>query len=488
MASSRKPASRTDPSTPLTDKVAQALQAGAAFVVSGGGGAAAGEGALTIAVALSGGRDSVALLHAACAAVADWGAVARVVALHVHHGLQADADDWDRFCAALCAQWQVGYFVRRVSVQPEAGEGLEAAARRARYAALAAMCADSGARLLLFAHHQDDQVETVLLRLFRGAGVAGMAGMPAMRPLDEQSGVMLLRPWLDVARDEIDAYCAANALQWIEDPSNTDARYARNALRLHLPALVSAFPALRANVIQAAAHFAQASQLIEHLAGTALSQLARPGRDADTLSELDLNGLRTLSAAHADAVLRLWLRDLGVRAPSTTRLAAMREQLVTHDGGEPAIAHDGLVLRRFRDRVLACTPPPAAPPAPVKLDWRGEDRIVVPAWRGELRFFRDDTFGVPEAVLRQPLRLAARAGGERIVLRPGGPARALKQACQEAGIPAWRRGWLPLLWSGDTLVMAAGLGMHRRWPAEPAAPRWRVEWLPQPPVGARPPH
>ncbi|WP_348635714.1 tRNA lysidine(34) synthetase TilS [Cupriavidus sp. AcVe19-1a] len=430
-------------------------------------------------MALSGGRDSVALLHAACAATQ--GTAARVVALHVHHGLQDAADEWDRFCEGVCAQWQVGYFVRRVTVRQAAGEGVEAAARRARYAALAAMCADSGARLLLFAHHQDDQVETVLLRLFRGAGVAGMAGMPAMRPLDAHSGVMLLRPWLDVSRDEIDAYCAANALRWIDDPSNADARYARNALRAHLPALVSAFPALRANVAQAAAHFAQASELMDQLAAAALARLAHPGRDADTLAELDLAGLRALPAAQADAVLRLWLRDLGTRAPSTARLAAMRAQLVSHEGGEPAIAHDGLVLRRFRDRVLACTPPPVQPPIAVSLDWRGEDRIVVPAWRGELRFFRDDSFGVPEAVLRQPLRLAPRAGGERLVLRPGGPARALKQACQEAGIPAWRRAWLPLLWAGDTLVLAAGLGMHRRWPDDAAAPRWRVEWHAQVP-------
>jgi tRNA(Ile)-lysidine synthase len=472
MASSRKPAPRNDPSARLTDKVAQALQGGAAFVVSG-------DGAPVIAVALSGGRDSVALLHAACAATQ--GTAARVVALHVHHGLQDAADDWDRFCEALCAQWQVGYFVRRVAVQQAAGEGVEAAARRARYAALAAMCADSGARLLLFAHHQDDQVETVLLRLFRGAGVAGMAGMPAMRPLDAHGGVMLLRPWLAVGRDEIDAYCGANALRWIDDPSNADARYARNALRAHLPALVSAFPALHANVVQAAAHFAQASELMDQLATAALAQLVHPGRDADTLAELDLAGLRALPAAQADAVLRLWLRDLGTRAPSTARLAAMRVQLVAHEGGEPAIAHDGLVLRRFRDRVLACTPPPAQAPGTVSLDWRGEERIVVPAWRGELRFFRDDSFGVPEAVLRQPLRLAQRAGGERLVLRPGGPARALKQACQEAGIPAWRRPWLPLLWAGETLVLAAGLGMHRRWPGEAAAPRWRVEWHAQPP-------
>nr|WP_224078452.1 tRNA lysidine(34) synthetase TilS [Cupriavidus laharis] len=428
-------------------------------------------------MALSGGRDSVALLHAAQAAVSAWNLQARVVALHVHHGLQAQADDWDRFCTELCERWQLGYFVRRVSVQAGTGEGIEAAARRARYEALGEMCRVSGACMLLFAHHLDDQVETVLLRLFRGAGVAGMAGMPAMRRLDEEGAIVLLRPWLEVPRADIDSYCAAHGLAWIEDPSNDSTRYARNALRAQLPLLEQAFPALRANVAQAAVHFAQAASMLDDLAGAALSRLAAPGRDADTLAELDLPGLRALPASHADAVLRVWLRDLGARAPSTARLAAMRGQLLDHGGGEPAIDHDGLVLRRFQGRVLACRPEPDTLPAPQALAWHGEARIVVPAWRGELRFTRDDTFGVPEAVLRQPLRLAQRTGGERIVLRPGGPARALKQAYQEAGVPRWRRCWLPLLWAGDVLVMAAGLGMHRRWGEAPHAPRWRVEWV-----------
>lgn len=475
MASSRKPASRTDLSDRLTDKVAQALQASAAFVVSGG--AASGPAEMVVAVALSGGRDSVALLHAAQDAVSAWSLPARVVALHVHHGLQSQADDWDNFCAQLCAQWQLGYFVRRVSVQAGTGEGIEAAARRARYQALGEMCRASGAGLLLFAHHLDDQVETVLLRLFRGAGVAGMAGMPAMRRLDEDADIVLLRPWLDVPRADIDGYCAAHDLAWIDDPSNDSTRFARNALRAQLPLLEQAFPGLRANVAQAAVHFAQAASMLDDLAGAALARLVVPARDADTLAELDLQGLRALPASHADAVLRLWLRDLGTRAPSTARLAAMRGQLLDHGGGEPAIAHDGLVLRRFQGRVLACRPEPETLPVPQAFSWSGEARIVVPAWRGELHFTRDDTFGVPEAVLRQPLRLAARHGGERIVLRPGGPARALKQAYQEAGVPRWRRSWLPLLWAGDVLVMAGGLGMHRRWGEAPHAPRWRVEWV-----------
>lgn len=459
----------------LPQKVAQAVEAGAAFVVSARGSPGVSTAVPpVVAVALSGGRDSVALLHATLAAALP----ARVVALHVHHGLQDQADDWDRFCATLCTDWRVPLRTERVHVQCEVGEGIEAAARRARYAALGRMCRAAGASLLLFAHHRDDQVETVLLRLFRGAGVAGLSGMPATRALDAVGDVRLLRPWLDVSRADIDRYCQQHGLRWIEDPSNTDTRFARNALRTHLPALQAAFPALADNVAQAAAHLAQAAGMLDEMALRDLARLAGPGRDADTLAELDLAGLRALPPAHADGVLRAWLRDLGAQPPSTARLAAMRAQLIERAGGAPAIAHDGLVLRRFRDRVLACRAVPEATPMPFTFRWQGEAGLRVPPWRGALHFERDDTFGVPESVLRRPLTLAGRTGGERIVLRPGGPARALKQAYQEAGIPAWRRAWLPLLWAGDQLVLAAGLGMHRRWPADaPHAPRWRVSWV-----------
>lgn len=428
-------------------------------------------------MALSGGRDSVALLHALRAAVASSSLPLRVVGLHVHHGLQAQADEWDVFCASLCRDWQLPFYSRRVTVSQQHGEGLEAAARRARYSALEAMCDEAGAELLLFAHHLDDQVETVLLRLFRGSGLAGLGGMPRLRRLGARQQIVLLRPWLDVARDDIDAYCVAHALAWIDDPSNDDPRFARNALRGQMPALVAAFPALRANVAQAAAHLAQAGELLDGLAMQLMAGLVRPPRDAGTIAELDLAGLRALSPAQADTVLRLWLRDLGTQAPSTARLSAMRAQLIEHEGGEPAIHHEALVLHRFQGRVLARNAGPAIASGDLALAWQGEASLAVPAWHGELRFTRDDTYGLPEAALRQPLRLAARQGGERIVLRPGGPARALKQAYQEAGVPMARRARLPLLWAGGQLVFAAGLGMHRRWPDAPASPRWRIEWV-----------
>ncbi|XQU67857.1 tRNA(Ile)-lysidine synthase [Cupriavidus sp. H18C1] len=378
---------------------------------------------------------------------------------------------------------------------PRTGEGLEAAARRARYQALTELCEQHNVGWLLFGHHLDDQVETVLMRLFRGSGVHGLAGMPALRRLAERRDIALLRPWLEVERRDIEAYGDAHGLRWIDDPSNDDTRFARNALRQQLPGLLAAFPALRANVAQAAAHLAEAAHALDALAGRQLATLAHPGRDAATLAELDLDGLRALPAAQGDAVLRLWLRDLGVRAPSVARLAAMRAQLIDHRGGEPALPHDGLVLRRFRSRVLACVPPAAPPAEAIPLQWGGQGRLPVPAWRGELRFTRDDTFGVPEAVLRQPLTLGPRTGGERIVLRPGGP-----RPGAEAGVSGGGRAGLApppicrccgrerLGGTREQIVLAAGLGMHRRWPDAAPAPRWRVEWEAWGPDAAGPPH
>jgi tRNA(Ile)-lysidine synthase len=236
------------------------------------------------------------------------------VALHVHHGLQAQADDWDRFCAALCGDLQVPWSAR-VTVQAATGEGIEAAARRARHEALGRMCREQGARLLLFAHHRDDQVETVLLRLFRGTGVAGMAGMPARRPLDDRGDIQLVRPWLGVTRAEIDDYCARQGLRWIDDPSNADTRFARAARAI--ACTTTGVSGLYENVAQAATHFAQAAGMLDALAAQSLASLVCAGRDADTISELDLAGLRALPSEHADAVLRHWLRDLGTQPPST---------------------------------------------------------------------------------------------------------------------------------------------------------------------------
>ncbi|MHA6882979.1 tRNA lysidine(34) synthetase TilS [Ralstonia pseudosolanacearum] len=450
----------------LVDKVAQRVAACAAFVVSGG--------APTVAVALSGGRDSAALLHAAAAWRDAAGVPVRLVALHIHHGLQVDADAWEAACARMAAAAGAAFRVRRVRVSADAGRGVEEAAREARYIALDALCAETGATLLLTAHHLDDQAETVLLQLLRGAGLDGLSAMP----MAHERRVTLLRPWLDVPRGDIEAYAQAHALAWVEDPSNGDAGYARNALRPLLAGMAGHFPAYRASLARSAAHLAEAAALIEEVAQADLARIAPAGTLATA-------GLAALSGPRQRSVLRAWLAGAGLRALSSRRLEDLRVQLLgARADGAPCIRLPGAQVRRYRGQAWieaagqSEARPADGPIAVSRFDpaWAEVQRVDVAEWGGALLFSPAQAEGIDARILQAPLSLAARRGGERIVLRPGGPSRALKQAYQEAGIPAWARARLPLLYAGERLVFAAGLGPDRS--AVVVGPGWHVAWLP----------
>lgn len=423
-----------------------------------------------MAIALSGGRDSAALLHA-CATWRDTGARVRLVALHVHHGLQADADGWERACAAMAEAVGVAFHARRVQVDTEAGQGVEEAAREARYAALESLCAATGASILLMAHHQDDQAETVLLQLMRGAGVDGLAAMPMVRV----GAVALVRPWIDTPRSEIALYAHAHALTWVEDPSNDDARYARNALRPLLTGMAEHFPAYRETLARSAAHLADAAALIDEIAQADLARM--------TSSEgLSVAALITLSAPRQRAVLRAWLARDGVRAVPARRLEDVRTQLTdAREDGALCIDLPAGRVRRYRGWAFI----EAVQAAPAQLTAgnviafdpmrRVEQRVDAVGWGGVL-VFSPVVEGIAARTLLAPLSLEPRRGGERIVLRPQGPSRALKQAYQEAGIPAWERARLPLLYAGGVLVFAAGLGIDRTVVEQGAA--WDIAWHP----------
>ena len=471
MASSRKPtvaevsSTRSARSASLVNKVAQRVAACAAFVVSGEAEAP------TVAIALSGGRDSAALLHA-CAAWRDAGARVRLVALHIHHGLQDDADAWQCACERMAEAAGVAFHARRVHVETDAGQGVEEAARAARYAALEILCAQTGASILLTAHHQDDQAETVLLQLMRGAGVDGLAAMPIAR----EGAVTLLRPWIDVPRSEIELYAHTHALTWIEDPSNSDARYARNALRPLLTGMAEHFPAYREALARSAMHLADAAALIDEIAQADLARIT-------STEGLDVAELAALSMPRQRAVLRAWLAQAGMRALPTRRLEDLRTQLIDARGdGALCIALPAGQIRRYR--ALAWIEPcvsQVVDPVAVTIDagrfdaaHRVERRVNVGEWGGALVFSPVEAGGIDAETLRAPLSLVPRRGGERIVLRPGGPSRALKQAYQEAGIPAWERGRLPLLYAGEMLVFAAGVGMDHATVG--SGPGWRITW------------
>ena len=464
MASSRKP-KFADSSADLVNKVAQRVAACAAFVASGGAETP------TVAIALSGGRDSAALLHA-CAAWRDAGVRVQLVALHIHHGLQADADVWECASRRMAEAASVVFHARRVHVAVDAGQGVEQAAREARYAALEALCAETGASILLTAHHQDDQAETVLLQLMRGAGLDGLAAMPMARA----GTVALLRPWIDAPRSEIELYAHTHALSWVEDPSNTDARYARNALRPLLVGMADHFPAYREALSRSATHLADAAALIDEIARADLMRIA-------SADGLDVVALIALSEPRQRAVLRAWLAEAGMRALSSRRLEDLRTQLVdARDDGALRIQLPAGQVRRYRGVArIDADGNDASKPVTVAIEprqfepgRRAEQRVNVDAWGGALLFAPVASDGIAVHTLQAPLLLSPRRGGERIVLRPGGPSRALKQAYQEAAIPARGRQRLPLLYAGDVLVFAAGLGMNRA--ATYSGAGWRITW------------
>lgn len=304
-----------------------------------------------IAVALSGGADSAMLAVHAAAEAQPLGIA--LVLFHVHHGLQADADAWARQARALGGALSLPVFEARVQVPEATGKGIEAAARDARYAALAGLARDQAVSHVLLAHHRNDQAETVLLRLLRGTGLAGMA---AMAPSLERDGLVYLRPWLEQDRAPIlqAAHAVEAACGWraVQDPTNADPRYTRAALReLLAPVLDARWPGWRAILARHARHMAQAAQILDEVAREDYAALD-PSPDGASFS---LQAWRALSPARQAQVLRYWLARNGARMPTEARMADLLRQL----RGLHSLGHDrqlrveqaGHVIRCHRGRV-----------------------------------------------------------------------------------------------------------------------------------------
>lgn len=430
-----------------------------------------------MAVAYSGGRDSTALLHAVASQIRanDLGDVqaVEVVALHVHHGLSAHADAWRAHCERQCAAWAAAGLPVRLRVhhldgRPAPGESIEAWAREHRHAALAAMAREAGASLLLFAHHRRDQAETLLLQGLRGAGVAGLAGMPR---LQRREGLIWARPWLDRPREAIEAYLAAHELSYVDDDSNAATRFARNRLRREVwPALTAAFPQAEASLARAADWAQQALDLQREIAGDDLARCA-------TEAGLDLAALADLSAARCSNALRAWIEMAsGQGATATLIERLLAEAPLARQGRWP---HAQGWLRLYRNRLTWGAEPFAAREGPsriVNLGFAGEHAQA--DWGGCWVVELVESGGVAPALL-QDLTLRARSGGEQFQRAPKSLPRGLKKAYQEAGVPAWqRRG--PLLLAGDRLLFVPGLGIDARMLAAPGELQLSLVWRPDP--------
>jgi tRNA(Ile)-lysidine synthase len=416
----------------------------------------------SIAVALSGGVDSMVLFDALVPLARARGA--RVSAIHVNHGISAHAERWERFCADEAAARGVDLVTHRLVLGPGHRANLEAVARKARYHALRAANVD----VVALAHHADDQAETVLLQLLRGAGPRGLAAMPRVQP----GTPSLWRPLLDLPRAILAGYAAARGVAWIDDDSNADIHYARNLLRRDIaPRLAAHFPGYPTTLARAAEHQAEASELLDALA-------VQDAVGAVLPAGLDCARLGTLAPARARNLLRWFLREQGLRSPSESRLADMLRQLAgVRADARTRIAHDGAEIGCHRGMVVVHAPSPES----FVRDWHGEAEVALPG--GTLAFRPTQGSGMTAALLaRLPVTLRSRAGGERMQVALNRPRRAVKKLLQDAGVAAWTRQALPLVWCGDRLAAVPGVGVDLAFQAGPGESGWMVDWRPAVPL------
>ena len=411
-----------------------------------------------IAIAYSGGLDSSVLLHLASSYSRDHGL--ELFAFHIHHGFSKNADNWLAHCERECAALGIRLDARRIQVQAIERDGVEQAARTSRYAALGELCRLHSVSLLLTAHHQDDQAETVLLQMLRGAGLPGLSGMA---PTNEAymllggSSPQMVRPLLELTRDELEQYVARYRIGHIEDESNDDLQFSRNALRHKvMSALDAYFPGYQRRIARVANHVQSAQRLLTELASQDLQACA----EGDCI---DIARLRLLSDDRQDNLLRYWFSQQRVRMPSTSWLMEMRAQLLdAREDAQVRVIHPDCEVRRHRGRAYLIPRECDASPdvSPIVFRWQGESRILFSEFGGALHFEASEEGVSADWLAQQTLEIRRREGGEKLKLAPGRPTRSLKHHYQALGIPVWQRRHLPVVLASGRLIFAAGIGMN----------------------------
>ena len=431
---------------------------------------------LALCVAFSGGADSTALL----AALAQLKRRLRALrALHVDHGLHPDSALWAARAGELARALGVPCKVLVAKVPRVRGESPEARARAARYRLLAGELA--AGEVLLTAHHEDDQLETVLLQLLRGTGVAGLAAMPEVAPF---ACGFLVRPLLTRSRAALLAWVRASQLPYLEDPSNADERLDRNFLRLRvLPVVRERWPAAAATVGRSARHAAEAQRLLEELARADLGA-ARHG------TALAASALRALPEDRRRNALRFWIAARGFPAPPTARLNEIAGPLLAaRPDAQPAVQWPGARLERQRDLLTLRAPAAArsatgegaAVPREIHWRWRTEPVCTLPGDLGQIELRADAHGTLDPGTLAARLTIRGRRGGERLSLGPGRPRRALKSLLRESQLPPAERVRVPLIFSGSKLVAVADLWLDESVQASPRTRRRaRLVWTAAP--------
>ena len=411
-------------------------------------------------IAYSGGVDSHVLLHL-LAQMRRQHKIPALIALHINHQLNPRAAAWVEHCRRVCADLDIEFVAEAVQVVND-GNGIEAAARAARYAAFEKHVDTN--ELLLQAHHRDDQIETLLLRLLRGSGLAGLAAIPAQRGLGRG---LLLRPLLDCSREDIHAYARSRGLTWIEDDSNRDDRFDRNFLRLNvLPVIERRWPAYRDTLSRVVTQADESARLLDELARV------DAGQTIGTDGSLILVELKTLACARQGNVIRHWLEQKQLPQPSREQLQQVLAMADARIDAQPCVTWAGAEVHRFRDQLYAFPPLPAVPVEPIDIAWDMREPLSV-VGLGTLT-----ATVVAGTGLRadRVYHVRNRIGGERC--KPAGRAHSqtLKKLLQEYDVPPWLRERQPLIYCGDEIAAVADLWVCDGYLADAGQNGRRLRW------------
>ncbi len=397
-----------------------------------------------IYIAYSGGIDSHVLLHL-CASFDNL--KEKITAVYINHGLQSEAESWGRHCEKVCSGLGVKYLSLKANAQAAPGESPEEAARNARYSALKPLLAEDD--LLLLAQHAEDQLESVLLQLFRGSGLKGLSGMPETMPFGKG---LLLRPLLDISKTEILGYAQNHNLKWIEDPSNKQTHFDRNFLRNDIiPLLKQRWPSLGLTVPRSAAHCANAQSLLASLADKLLVDVFDKNNNT-----LNISGLKKYPLLQQQLVIRQWFQQLGLRMPSRDFVDRVLVQVVAaREGANPVLSTQVCSIRRYRDE-LYCLKATQKIPA-FDLIWHPEEPLLKLTDEVAYQTVKSSS-GIPTVKWHNSkITVKSRVGGETLSLPGRCGHHSLKNLFQEAGIPPWVRGTIPLFYLDGKL---AAVGEH----------------------------
>lgn len=409
-------------------------------------------------VALSGGLDSTLLLDAFKRA----NVAARVVAIHVDHGLHEDSADWSAHCATVADALGISLITRKLELEPQPGQSVEAVAREARYRVFAESLGEGD--VLVTAHHADDQLETVLLRILRGTGVRGLTAIHALGRLGDG---WLARPLLPFTRAELAAEARRLGLSWLEDPSNVDQRFDRNFLRADvLPALRERWPKAGVMASRLALQMTEAETVLAEVADGDLGA-------AERFDRIPVEILTTLSESRLNNALRHAVRTIGLPVPSRAQLVELRRALDAREDASALVSWPGGEARVFRQTLYLGEPAADVPPIAGQIDADSTFSFA----EGELRLVVAEDYGIPDQWARAGLKVAFRRGGERFRPRGSMHHKSLKNWFQERGIVPWMRGRLPLLFHNDELIAIADLSLAGDFPQAPEdGPFWRPVW------------